>query len=98
MKRWLNFFRKSRDEVAGRPRFAAEPVDGLNLAIRRGDIEGARSALGKGAPTDVCTLDNEGYHTPLELAEKWGRTEILQLLKATSRKRRQSVPELPDET
>jgi hypothetical protein len=42
----------------------------LNQAIRDGDAVAAREALDDGACLDSCTLDDDGYHTPLELASQ----------------------------
>lgn len=98
MKGWFNVFRKDKNEAAEGPRFIPEPLDELYSAIRRDDIEGVRSALGKGASLNVCTCDNEGYHTPPELAERRGQTMIAELLRAAVEKEKRSAPEPFDET
>ena len=56
----------------------------LNESIRAGDIEGVEQALSAGASLGACTLDDEGWHSPYELAIRHGKEEIVDLLRATS--------------
>lgn len=56
----------------------------LNEAIRENDIEATKAALGNGGCLHACTLDHEGYHTPRELAQRHGQTEISRLLDVVS--------------
>lgn len=57
-----------------------EAVDALNEAIRQGDLSGVKQALASGALMNVCTMDSEGFHSPLELALKYGSQEVIDLL------------------
>lgn len=60
----------------------------LNDAIRSGDANAVRTALEAGAPLRTCTLDDEGYHTPHELAARHGHRAIERLIEAAANRDR----------
>ena len=63
-------------------RLGLEPLAALNQAIRANDLIAVRQALQAGAALQSCTLDNDGFHTPLELAERYGDQRIVNLIAA----------------
>jgi hypothetical protein len=52
----------------------------LDAAIRDGDADAVVRLLKAGAPLYSCTLDDEGYHTPLELAGRYANPAVVGVL------------------
>jgi hypothetical protein len=65
-------------------RFTANPLTALqgqlNDAIRAGDVPTAKHYLEAGASLSGCTLDQDGYHTPSELARNYKNNEMVVLI------------------
>lgn len=55
----------------------------LDEAIREGNTDAVGRLLEAGAPLCNCTLDHEGYHTPLELAERYADSAVMSVLQRT---------------
>lgn len=80
---WLIHLLKRRSRQ-GRLRSSVELQGELNQAIRDGDGWAVRSSLGRGATLHGCTLDADGYHTPLELAVAHGQEQVVQTIRAVA--------------
>lgn len=64
----------------GRQAQALSLSTGLNAAIRANDADSVARFLQEGAVLGTCTLDQAGYHTPLELAHQHGSPAVVALL------------------
>jgi hypothetical protein len=76
---WLKTF-CLKDKIPGRAEFELDRQ--LRDAIRSCDVDAVRSALSAGArPHGSCVLDQDGFHTPFELAVRVGCPDVIHSLR-----------------
>lgn len=55
----------------------------LRQAIRNGNLAEVREAIDAGANLSACGLDDEGFHTPYELACRYGNQTIIEEIRSS---------------